>query len=205
MPPYHTDTYILIKILQFFYFPASIGGRQKREEGIMHFIFLLTSVIYLSCSVIIPDGGHQAIDGGTDGDSDTDTDADADTDTDSDADVDTDTDTDTDSDTDSDADTDTDTDTDTEVDTDTCGVDLAGCEDPPGCYLSWVGAGTCDWGCDTPQCNYDGGDCCTENIPDCDESMRGNGTCDPACNNIHCAWDNGDCDCPAPGKRRERS
>ncbi|CAG9321940.1 unnamed protein product [Blepharisma stoltei] len=54
--------------------------------------------------------------------------------------------------------------------------------------------GTCDEICNTPECDYDGGDCgnCASG---CWESMLGDGHCDAPCNVSSCSYDNYDCGC----------
>jgi hypothetical protein len=88
-------------------------------------------------------------------------------------------------------------------------------------YLNWVGDGYCDdvsndnnTGYNTPQCGYDGGDCCDSTCVDtqsftcgidsnyeckdpnaCPNSIQsfGDGICDDGNNYNSCSWDNGDC------------
>jgi hypothetical protein len=72
---------------------------------------------------------------------------------------------------------------------------------------SWVGDGFCDDATNTPECRFDGGDCCGVNAnkrhctkckcfasPDCfDDSWVGDGVCDDATNTPECKFDGGDC------------
>ena len=61
----------------------------------------------------------------------------------------------------------------------------------------------CDEECNTPSCNFDGGDCF--HMPSlshnatlrcawgCPTPWRGDGQCDPGCDNAACGWDGDDC------------
>jgi len=90
-----------------------------------------------------------------------------------------------------------------------CTVDDSQCG-----YLSWKNDGICDDDNNNCECEWDGGDCCGDNVniewcDDCecldpnfcnvDDSQCGNpywkndGICDDDNNNCHCEWDGGDC------------
>ena len=77
------------------------------------------------------------------------------------------------------------------------------------------GDGYCDRGLNNPECDYDGGDCCTSDLPAWDKhcegymkqdcmcldpnpckdikKLSGNGHCDRHLNNERCDYDGGDC------------
>jgi len=72
----------------------------------------------------------------------------------------------------------------------------------PGCYNGWPGDGICDVDCNNYACNYDNGDCDTNNDDGgsisgcnwlCDQSGLGDGTCDYWCSGSDCNYDSGDC------------
>ena len=76
-----------------------------------------------------------------------------------------------------------------------------------------MGDHVCDDECDTPSCNFDGGDCYTFDRQrpmatsavrcawGCPDSWRGDGECDAGCNVTACNFDGGDCNC-VPGAKR---
>ena len=76
-----------------------------------------------------------------------------------------------------------------------------GCE-----YPQWEGDGWCDDGNNNPDCTFDGGDCCGDDVKttyctaceclegECEAPVwQGDGWCDDGNNNPGCEWDGGDC------------
>ena len=84
------------------------------------------------------------------------------------------------------------------------------------CQDSWIGDGHCDDDNNNAVCNYDGGDCCGDNVnmnycsvcqcldpwyvqitdapaTTCQDSWQGDGYCDDVNNNAECNYDGGDC------------
>jgi len=90
-------------------------------------------------------------------------------------------------------------------------------ESPDACQGSWIGDGECDDINNTEECQWDGGDCCGDNVvtdhcsacecldPDfgngtttegpssCRPEWIGDGECDDINNTEECQWDGGDC------------
>ena len=82
---------------------------------------------------------------------------------------------------------------------------ISGCPKP-----HWKNDGFCDDMTNIAECEYDGGDCCGDNVNTlyciscfcltnttqscCNEtSLFGDGVCDACNNQAHCNWDGGDC------------
>ena len=57
--------------------------------------------------------------------------------------------------------------------------------------LAFLGNGVCNNETNIAECNYDGGDCCSNPV------LVANGVCNDEINNIECSYDGGDC-CPNP-------
>merc|ERR1712111_105307 len=81
-------------------------------------------------------------------------------------------------------------------------------EEPTACeFPNWVGDNFCDDGNNTPGCDYDGGDCCGDDVNttycsacecleqgECEAPVwQGDGFCDDGNNNAGCDFDGGDC------------
>jgi len=68
----------------------------------------------------------------------------------------------------------------------------------PFCSAGSLSDHSCDSDCNTPETDYDGGDCYAQAkkiARVCDSSLVGNGQCDAVCNTAKNHWDGGDC-CP---------